>query len=59
MSENATYEEIRSAYFNAIRHLHPDVNPDPIAKEESLIVQKAFEVLSGKDKSPSNGKQEP
>jgi Ca-activated chloride channel homolog len=43
---NATPEEVRSAYFQLARTLHPDVNPNPAAKEHFLAVQKAYEVLS-------------
>jgi Ca-activated chloride channel homolog len=43
---NATPDEIRSAYFALARSLHPDVNPDPAARDQFLIVQKAYEVLS-------------
>ncbi len=43
---DATPEEIRSAYFNLARTMHPDTNPDPDSKEEFLAVQQAFETLS-------------
>jgi Ca-activated chloride channel family protein len=43
---NATPEEIRNAYFQLVRNLHPDANPDPAVKERFLEVQKAYEVLS-------------
>lgn len=43
---NATPEEIRNAYFQLARSLHPDVNPDPEVKEKFLQIQKAYEVLS-------------
>lgn len=43
---NATPEEIRNAYFQLARTLHPDANPDDAAKEQFLEVQKAYEVLS-------------
>jgi Ca-activated chloride channel homolog len=43
---NATPEEIRSAYFQLARNLHPDVNPDPAIREQFIEVQKAYEVLS-------------
>lgn len=43
---NATAEEIRNAYFQLARTLHPDVNPDSAAREMFLSVQEAYEVLS-------------
>ena len=43
---DASPEQIREAYFEAVRYLHPDVNPDPNVREEFLQVQKAYETLS-------------
>ena len=43
---DASPEQIREAYFEAVRHLHPDVNPDPNVREEFLRVQEAYETLS-------------
>lgn len=47
---DATAEEIRAAYFEAARKLHPDANPDPSTREKFLAVQQAYEVLSQKDR---------
>jgi Ca-activated chloride channel homolog len=46
----ATPEEIRSAYFDAARHYHPDANPDPEAKEKFIEIQAAYEVLTNPEK---------
>ncbi len=45
LSRDAAPEEIRSAYFEAVRHLHPDTNPDPTAVELFLRVQEAYDNL--------------
>ena len=42
---DATPEEVRAAYFEAARHLHPDANPGPGAKDQFLSIQQAYEVL--------------
>ncbi|MFM8322585.1 MAG: DnaJ domain-containing protein [Chloroflexota bacterium] len=43
---DAIPEEIRRAYFEAARKLHPDVNPAPDAADKFIRIQKAYEVLS-------------
>ncbi len=50
---DATPDEIRSAYFDAARHWHPDANSDPEAQEHFIAVQKAYEVLSNAEKRKS------
>src|SRR5512133_2853561 len=50
LTRNATPDEIRMAYFEAARRLHPDTNADPSAVEIFLQVQRAYEVLSNPDK---------
>lgn len=47
---DATPDEIRRAYHEAARRLHPDVSEEPNAIEIFLDVQKAYETLTDKDK---------
>lgn len=42
---NATNDDIRHAYFEAARRLHPDANPMPGAAELFIQMQQAYEVL--------------
>ena len=46
LMRNATAEDIRQAYFEAARRLHPDRNTTPGDTEFFLGVQEAYEVLS-------------
>jgi Ca-activated chloride channel family protein len=46
LRRNASPDEIRQAYFEAARHLHPDKNIAPGETELFLGVQEAYEVLS-------------
>jgi Ca-activated chloride channel homolog len=50
LTRNATAEEIRRAYFEASRRLHPDKNTAPGDTEFFLDVQEAYEVLSNPKK---------
>ncbi len=56
---NASAEEIRLAYFEAARRYHPDVNPDPFAKQKFLQIQEAYEVLSNPKKRSAYDEQLP
>jgi len=56
---NASAEEIRTAYFEAARRFHPDVNPDPFAKQKFLQIQEAYEVLSNPKKRTAYDEQLP
>lgn len=50
ISQNASEEDIRSAFHRAARKLHPDVNVNPGATEMFLGIKEAYEVLSNADK---------
>src|SRR5512133_1284689 len=50
LSNNASPDEIRHAYFDAARRLHPDANPDPNAANQFMAIQKAYDVLSNSEK---------
>jgi hypothetical protein len=41
----ATHEEIRRAYRRLAKLYHPDINRDPGAREQFLLVQKAWNIL--------------
>ncbi len=46
VSPNATPQEIRQAYLEAVRRWHPDRNKSPEAHEIFLLVREAYEILS-------------
>ena len=50
VSKTASDAEIKKAYRNLARTLHPDVNPDKKAQEKFKAVTAAYELLSNKDK---------
>jgi molecular chaperone DnaJ len=42
----ATPDQIKRAYRQRARELHPDANPDPVAEERFKAITRAYEVLS-------------
>ena len=50
VSQNATSEEIRQAYRQKAKILHPDVNSNPDAKLSFQILSEAYQVLRNSDK---------
>jgi Ca-activated chloride channel homolog len=50
ISKDGSAEDIRKAYFDLARRLHPDINPDPGANEHFILLQKAYDVLGNPQK---------
>src|SRR3954447_3354555 len=50
LTRGATDSEIKRAYRRLARDLHPDVNPDPAAKERFQEVNRAYQALTDPDK---------
>jgi len=50
LARGASAEEIRQAYFEAARRLHPDTNTSPGDTEFFLDIQEAYEVISNPKK---------
>lgn len=50
VSKDASNEDIKRAYRKLARTLHPDINPDPAARERFKEVTAAYEVLSDPQK---------
>src|SRR4029453_7210465 len=50
LARDASDSDIKRAYRRLARDLHPDVNPDPEAKERFQEVSRAYEALTDPDK---------
>jgi len=50
VSEKATPAQIKSAYYELCKELHPDKNPSPQAAERFKLVSSAYDVLSSPEK---------
>jgi hypothetical protein len=50
LTENASIDEIKRSYRKLAFHYHPDRNDSPGAQEKFLLIQEAYEVLTGKKK---------
>src|SRR5690242_11731572 len=50
VAPGASDSEIKRAYRRLARDLHPDVNPDPAAKERFQEVSRAYEALTDPEK---------
>ena len=50
---DATDEEVRTAYREAARRVHPDTSKNPDTAEHFILIQRAYEVLSNPDQRSS------
>src|SRR3970040_293121 len=48
--KNATQNEIKNQCRRLVKEWHPDKNPDPKTKEKMAEINKAYEVLSDKER---------
>jgi len=56
---DASPEDIRSAYFQAVHLYHPDANPDPKAHEQFMQIQEAYAILSSPQKRSAYDAKQP
>ena len=50
VDKSASESDIKKAYRNLARKLHPDKNPSPDAEEQFKRVSRAYEILSDAEK---------
>jgi len=50
VSNDATQGEIKNQFRRLVKEWHPDKNPDPITKEKMAEINKAYEILSDKER---------
>jgi len=50
VSNDATQGEIKNQFRRLVKEWHPDKNPDPTTKEKMAEINKAYEVLSDKER---------
>ena len=45
LSENASKKEVKRKYKKLVKKCHPDINPDPKAHEEFILITEAYDFL--------------
>lgn len=48
--QNSSLDVCKKAYRTLVKKYHPDINKDPSAIQKFLLIQKAYDVVSGKEK---------
>ena len=56
ITKDASEKEIKNNFRNLAKEWHPDRNPDPKTKEKMAEINKAYEVLSDKDRKKNYDK---
>jgi curved DNA-binding protein CbpA len=51
LSESASKKEVKRRYKKLVKKCHPDINPDPKAHEEFIIITEAYDFLIALKKS--------
>ena len=45
LSENASKKEVKRKYKKLVKKCHPDINPDPKAHDEFILITEAYDFL--------------